>query len=119
MNGRHKTIAFEIATDAVRPTAGIKILGAEKIAIEVPTFTCSAANVSISFEASDSLAGTYRPVHALTVNSAASGVALWQTLAGTGPLLAVCEPIAGMKYIKPVLSLTTTVSVAGKVHVMN
>lgn len=116
---RHEVVDTTILTDNTVASTGVYVLGANRIAFEVATFTgTSGDNVSLSTQMCDTLTGTYRDLYGITANSAGSGVVLWQTNQSTGNLIAVCDNAIGAKYIKPKLSLTATTTVTVRVHIM-
>lgn len=116
---KHEVVDVTIPTDNTVASTGVYVLGANRIAFEVESFTgTSGTSVSVSAQLCDTLTGTYRDLYCITANSAGSGVVLWQTNQGTGNNFIICDNALGAKYIKPKLSLTATTTVTVKVNIM-
>jgi hypothetical protein len=55
---------------------------------------------------------TYRQLRAYGVYSAGSGVLTWEIPSSTGDYTAICEPVAGFKYLKIELAGTNASATA-------
>ena len=122
---RHAVIAATIATDATFSSA-IFIGGANKIAIEIPTFAggISTDSANVYAVVCSTVDGTFRRLKDMGVYSANSGIGDWEVPRTIGNYTVVCNPAVGFKYLKLEIaqgstSMTATAGLAAKIHVIN
>jgi hypothetical protein len=101
MASNYVAVAATITTGNLVSTA-ICIAEYPKVYIDCPTWSvgCTTANVSLAIDGCDTSDGTFRPVYAMGVASAASGGVLWEMLSNTGNCLCAFDPPTKPKFIK-------------------
>lgn len=122
---RHQSLVATISTDNTFSTA-INIDGANKIAIEIPTFDVGLSTDSANVYAvvAKTANGTFRRVKDMGAYSASSGIQDWEVPSSIGNFTVVCRPVVGFNYMKievgqGATSVTSTAGVLAKIHVIN
>ena len=118
------SVSAIVATD-VTFTSAIKIEGANRIGIEVPTFAVGLSTDSANVYAlvSNESDGTFRRLKDMGVYSASSGIDDWEVPRGIGNYTVLCRPAVGFAWLKlevgqGATSVTATAGLSCKVHIM-
>lgn len=101
MGSNYVSIGATITTGGSLSTA-INVGEYNGVMFDCPTWAvgCATATVALQVKGCDTSDGTFRPIWAQGVNSAASGVGVWETLDGSGDMIAVFDVQYKPKYIK-------------------
>lgn len=117
--GKHGVLTASIA-DGATVSDAIGVFGANRVLLEVPTFSCfvCAANSHVYAQVCSSSDGSFKRVVANCIGSAASGWIDWQVVSSTGNRTIDCPVVVGCNYVKVELSQTATVACSVPVHVI-
>jgi hypothetical protein len=123
--GRHLAVAATISTDNTFSTF-VNITGANKIALEIPTFAVGASTDSCNVYAMvcQTETGTYRVVKDMGVYSSVSGIQDWEVPRSIGNYVVNCPVAVGFNYLKIGIgqagqNKTATANILCKIHVIN
>lgn len=115
--GNHGVKPANITTGNTASDA-IYIQGANRIAIEIPTFSVgvTTATANVYVQGAQTSSATFRRIQIDGVYSAASGIYDWETPSSIGNKMVICMPAPGFEYIKIELSNAATAIVSCNVH---